>query len=129
MSEEYIFGWHAVEAVLKREPERIQQVWIQTGREDRRVKTVTDAFNELGVRWKVVHRKELDQRVAGVHQGVVAAVSESREWSEDDLLAMLSGSDKPPFLLILDGVTDPHNLGACLRTADAVGVQDRKSVV
>ncbi|WP_420390634.1 23S rRNA (guanosine(2251)-2'-O)-methyltransferase RlmB [Marinobacter sp.] len=123
MSEEYIFGWHAVEAVLKREPERLQQVWIQTGREDRRVKTVTDTLNELGVRWKVVHRKELDQRVAGVHQGIVAAVSESREWSEDDLLAMLSGSDKPPFLLILDGVTDPHNLGACLRTADAVGVQ------
>ncbi|WP_421910320.1 23S rRNA (guanosine(2251)-2'-O)-methyltransferase RlmB [Marinobacter sp.] len=123
MSEEYIFGWHAVEAVLKREPARLQQVWIQTGREDRRVKTVADALNELGVRWKVVHRKELDQRVAGVHQGIVAAVSESREWSEDDLLAMLSGSDKPPFLLILDGVTDPHNLGACLRTADAVGVQ------
>lgn len=123
MSEEYIFGWHAVEAVLKREPERLQQVWIQTGREDRRVKTVTETLNELGVRWHVVHRKELDQRVAGVHQGVVAAVSESREWSEDDLLAMLSGSDKPPFLLILDGVTDPHNLGACLRTADAVGVQ------
>lgn len=123
MSEEFIFGWHAVEAVLKREPERLQQVWIQTGREDRRVKTVTDALNELGVRWQVVHRKELDQRVSGVHQGVVAAVSESREWSEDDLLAMLAGSDKPPFLLILDGVTDPHNLGACLRTADAVGVQ------
>ena len=123
MSEEFIFGWHAVEAVLKREPERLQQVWIQTGREDRRVKTVSDALNELGVPWKVVHRKELDQRVSGVHQGVVAAVSESREWSEDDLLAMLAGSDKPPFLLILDGVTDPHNLGACLRTADAVGVQ------
>lgn len=123
MSEEFIFGWHAVEAVLKREPERLQQVWIQTGREDRRVKTVTDALNDLGVPWKVVHRKELDQRVSGVHQGVVAAVSESREWSEDDLLAMLAGSDKPPFLLILDGVTDPHNLGACLRTADAVGVQ------
>ncbi|MDF0752278.1 23S rRNA (guanosine(2251)-2'-O)-methyltransferase RlmB [Marinobacter sp. 71-i] len=123
MSEEFIFGWHAVEAVLKREPERLQQVWIQTGREDRRVKTVTDALNDLGVPWKVVHRKELDQRVSGVHQGVVAAVSESREWSEDDLLAMLAGSGKPPFLLILDGVTDPHNLGACLRTADAVGVQ------
>ena len=121
MSEEFIFGWHAVEAVLKREPERLQQVWIQTGREDRRVKTVTDALNELGVRWQVVHRKELDQRVSGVHQGVVAAVSERREWSEDDLLAMLAGSGKPPFLLILDGVTDPHNLGACLRTADAVG--------
>lgn len=118
-----MFGWHAVEAVLKREPERLQQVWIQTGRQDKRVKSITDTLDSLGVRWKVVHRKELDERVSGVHQGVVAAVSESREWTEDDLLAQLAGSDKPPFLLVLDGVTDPHNLGACMRTADAVGVQ------
>ena len=123
MSGEFIFGWHAVEAVLKREPERLQQVWIQTGRQDRRVKTITDGLDELGVRWKVVHRKELDDKVAGVHQGVVAAVSESREWGEDDLMAMLATAEQPPFLLVLDGVTDPHNLGACMRTADAVGVQ------
>ncbi|MEX2476100.1 23S rRNA (guanosine(2251)-2'-O)-methyltransferase RlmB [Marinobacter sp.] len=123
MSEEFIFGWHAVEAVLKREPERLQQVWIQTGRQDRRVKSITDGLDSLGVRWSVVHRKELDGKVAGVHQGVVAAVSESREWGEDDLMAMLASADKPPFLLVLDGVTDPHNLGACMRTADAVGVQ------
>jgi len=118
-----VFGWHAVEAVLKREPERLQQVWIQTGRQDKRVKSITDALDSLGVRWKVVHRKELDERVSGVHQGIVAAVSKSREWTEDDLLAQLAGSDKPPFLLVLDGVTDPHNLGACMRTADAVGIQ------
>jgi len=118
-----VFGWHAVEAVLKREPERLQQVWIQTGRQDKRVKSITDALDALGVRWKVVHRRELDERVSGVHQGIVAAVSESREWTEDDLLAQLAGSDKPPFLLVLDGVTDPHNLGACMRTADAVGIQ------
>jgi len=118
-----VFGWHAVEAVLKREPDRLQQVWIQTGRQDKRVKGITDALDNLGVRWKVVHRKELDERVAGVHQGIVAAVSESREWTEDDLLAQLAGSDKSPFLLVLDGVTDPHNLGACMRTADAVGIQ------
>jgi len=118
-----VFGWHAVEAVLKREPERLQQVWIQTGRQDKRVKSITDALDALGVRWKVVHRRELDERVAGVHQGIVAAVSESREWTEEDLLAQLAGSDKPPFLLVLDGVTDPHNLGACMRTADAVGIQ------
>ncbi len=123
MSGEFVFGWHAVEAVLKREPERLQQVWIQTGRQDRRVKTITDELDQLGVSWKVVHRRELDARVAGVHQGVVAAVSESREWTEDDLLAQLAASDKPPFLLVLDGVTDPHNLGACLRSADGVGVQ------
>lgn len=123
MSQEYVFGWHAVDAVLKREPERLQQVWIQTGRQDKRVKSVTDALDGLGVRWHVVHRRELDERVAGVHQGVVAAVAESREWTEADLLAQLAGSSKPPFLLVLDGVTDPHNLGACMRTADAVGVQ------
>lgn len=123
MSGEFVFGWHAVEAVLKREPERLQRVWIQTGRQDKRVKSITDALDGLGVAWKVVHRRELDERVSGVHQGIVAAVSESREWTEDDLLSQLAGSDKPPFLLVLDGVTDPHNLGACMRTADAVGVQ------
>ncbi|CAN0604854.1 unnamed protein product, partial [Ectocarpus sp. 12 AP-2014] len=105
------------------EPERLQQVWIQTGRQDRRVKTITDGLDTLGVRWSVVHRKTLDEKVAGVHQGVVAAVSESREWGEDDLMAMLAAASEPPFLLVLDGVTDPHNLGACMRTADAVGVQ------
>ena len=123
VSQEYVFGWHAVDAVLKKEPERLQRVWIQTGRQDKRVKSVTDALDGLGVPWKVVHRKELDERVSGVHQGVVAAVAESREWTEDDLLAQLAASDKPPFLLVLDGVTDPHNLGACMRTADAAGVQ------
>lgn len=123
MTDEYVFGWHAVEAVLKRESGRLQQVWIQTGRQDRRVKTITDTLDELGVKWGVVHRRELDERVGGVHQGVVAAVSESREWTEDDLLAQLAASDKPPFLLVLDGVTDPHNLGACMRTCDAAGVQ------
>ena len=123
MSEDFVFGWHAVEAVLKREPGRLQQVWIQTGRQDRRVKTITDSLEELGVKWAVVHRRELDERVGGVHQGVVAAVTESREWTEDDLLTQLAASDKPPFLLVLDGVTDPHNLGACMRTCDAVGIQ------
>lgn len=123
MSDDYIFGWHAVEAVLKREPGRLQRVWMQTGRQDRRVQEITAGLDELGVAWEVVHRRELDARVGGVHQGVVAQVAASREWDEDDLLASLAGADKPAFLLILDGVTDPHNLGACLRTADAVGVQ------
>lgn len=123
MSQEYVFGWHAVDAVLKREPERLLRVWIQTGRQDKRVKSVTEALDGLGVRWSVVHRRELDERVSGVHQGVVAEVAESREWTEADLLAQLASSNKPPFLLVLDGVTDPHNLGACMRTADAVGIQ------
>lgn len=123
MSGDFVFGWHAVEAVLKREPGRLRQVWIQTGRQDKRVKTITGTLDELGVQWQVVHRRELDERVGGVHQGIVAAVSESRELTEDDLLAQLSTREQPAFLLVLDGVTDPHNLGACLRTCDAAGVQ------
>lgn len=122
MSEEFVFGWHAVEAVLKKQPERLQRVWIQQGRQDRRVRTVTDGLDQLGVTWFVVHRRELDERVGGVHQGVVAQVAESREWTEADLFALLEKRDVQPLLLVLDGVTDPHNLGACLRTADAAGV-------
>lgn len=122
MSQEFVFGWHAVDAVLQREPGRLQQVWIQTGREDKRVQSITENLDRLGVKWQVVHRKELDARVAGVHQGIVAQVAPSREWQEYDLLEAISGWDAP-FLLILDGVTDPHNLGACLRSADAAGVQ------
>lgn len=123
MADEFIFGWHTVAAVLKQEPARLQRVWIQTGRQDRRVKTITDELDSLGVRWQEVHRRELDQRVAGVHQGIVAQVGESREWLESDLMALVEQAEQPPFLLILDGVTDPHNLGACLRTADAAGIQ------
>ncbi|MEQ5836855.1 23S rRNA (guanosine(2251)-2'-O)-methyltransferase RlmB [Marinobacter sp. NFXS9] len=122
MAQEFIFGWHAVDAVLKRDPARLQQVWIQTGRQDKRAQAITGALDAQGVRWDIVHRRELDSRVDGVHQGIVAAVAPSREWQEDDLLAALSGWSAP-FLLILDGVTDPHNLGACLRSADAAGVQ------
>lgn len=123
MSQEYVFGWHAVDAVLKREPERLQRVWIQTGRQDKRARSITESLDQQGVRWQVVHRKELDERVSGVHQGIVAAVAASKQWTEDDLLAHLGRSGQPTFLLVLDGVTDPHNLGACMRTADAAGVQ------
>ncbi len=123
MSQEFVFGWHAVDAVLQREPGRFQQVWIQTGRQDKRVSSICDALDELGVKWQVVHRKELDARVAGVHQGIVAQVAPSKEMQESDLLAALENWDVPPLLLVLDGVTDPHNLGACLRSADAAGVR------
>ncbi|WP_148861843.1 23S rRNA (guanosine(2251)-2'-O)-methyltransferase RlmB [Marinobacter fonticola] len=122
MSQEFVFGWHAVDAVLQREPDRLQQVWIQTGREDKRVQAIAENLDQLGVKWQVVHRKELDARVSGVHQGIVAQVAPSREWQESDLLEAIAGW-RSPFLLILDGVTDPHNLGACLRSADAAGVQ------
>ncbi len=63
----------------------------------------------------------MDEWVEGVHQGVVAEVSPSQVWGEPMLDELLDRSEAPPLLLVLDGVTDPHNLGACLRTADAAG--------
>jgi 23S rRNA (guanosine2251-2'-O)-methyltransferase len=124
MSEEFIYGWHAVDAVVQGEPQRLQQVWIQTGRQDKRVQSLTSVLDEMEVIWAVVHRRELDARVAGAHQGVVAQVAASREWQETDLLdAITRDQSSPPLLLVLDGVTDPHNLGACLRTADAAGAR------
>jgi len=122
MAAEFIFGWHAIESVLKQEPGRLVEVWIQSGRKDRRVEVITSQLDELAIAWQVVHRRELDSRVNGVHQGVVAEVQASRQWQEQDLDQLLDRAGPSPLLLILDGVTDPHNLGACLRTADAAGV-------
>lgn len=123
MAEIFVYGWHAVDAIVKGEPDRLQQVWIQTGRQDKRVQSLTALLDDRQVPWVVVHRRELDARVTGVHQGVVAQVTASREWQEADLLDAIIQDDGSPLLLVLDGVTDPHNLGACLRTADAAGVK------
>ncbi|STQ78534.1 23S rRNA (guanosine-2'-O-)-methyltransferase RlmB [Hafnia alvei] len=72
---------------------------------------------------QVANRQWLDEKVEGaVHQGIIARVREGRQYQENDLPALLENLEQPPFLLILDGVTDPHNLGACLRSADAAGV-------
>ncbi|PVY78880.1 23S rRNA Gm-2251 2'-O-methyltransferase [Tamilnaduibacter salinus] len=121
MSQSFVFGWHAVDAITREEPQRLKKVWIQKGRRDRRVGDVIRRLDDLGVSWEQVHRRELDQRVNGVHQGVVAAVAEARAWQENDLMDLIERTEAP-LLLVLDGVTDPHNLGACLRTAEAAGV-------
>ena len=89
----------------------------------------TNAFNpllgelkRLGVAVQQVNRQTLDNKSQGeVHQGIIARVVPQKELNEHDLDAILANKSAP-FLLILDGVTDPHNLGACLRTADAAGV-------
>ena len=119
-----IFGFHAVEAILKREPNRIQSLWLQEGRRDKRVQSLETLARNQGVALNVVGRAELDDMVAGRHQGVVAKIEGSggREaLDERGLIAHLQGVDQP-LVLVLDGVTDPHNLGACLRSADAAGV-------
>ncbi|WP_101757891.1 23S rRNA (guanosine(2251)-2'-O)-methyltransferase RlmB [Oceanicoccus sp. KOV_DT_Chl] len=123
MSEQHwVFGIHAVEALLQRQPNRIEELWLQQGRNDQRMQAIQDHAEQLGIRCKTVNRDELDKQVEGNHQGVLAQTKPAQTLRERDLKELLDGLDHPPLLLILDGVTDPHNLGACLRTADAAGV-------
>ncbi|HXO14823.1 MAG TPA: 23S rRNA (guanosine(2251)-2'-O)-methyltransferase RlmB [Steroidobacteraceae bacterium] len=118
---ETIYGMHAVRVMLERHPERVHSVRIAERREDPRVR----AIDELARRHhRPVQRVEvhaLKQLLGDVaHQGVAADITPLPPWTEDELLAALQ-SASAPLLLALDGVQDPHNLGACLRSADACG--------
>jgi 23S rRNA (guanosine2251-2'-O)-methyltransferase len=118
---EKIYGVHAVEALLRHHPKRVKQVWLAEGRNDPRVQVLLGLAAEARVSVGQCERREMDAWVEGVHQGVVADVSPSQVWGEAMLEELLDRAEGPPLLLVLDGVTDPHNLGACLRTADAAG--------
>lgn len=119
---EIIYGIHAVKALLEREPERFLEVFILKGREDKRLMPLVYQLEQMGVSVQVAQRQLLDKKSDGaVHQGIVAVVQEGKQYQENDLPDLLD-SIEAPLLLILDGITDPHNLGACLRTANAAGV-------
>lgn len=117
-----IFGIHAVHGVLKSDAQNIQEICVQRGREDQRIKKLWDLAKREGIPCKLVNRRGLDQLVDGNHQGVVAYCNSSERYNEDFLVHLLEKLPRPPFLLVLDGVTDPHNIGACLRSAEAAGV-------
>ncbi|VTQ56968.1 RNA methyltransferase [Campylobacter jejuni] len=119
---EIIYGIHSVKALLDNDPQRFLEVFILKGRDDKRLKPLIDELEASGIVIQVASRQWLDDKSEGaVHQGIIARVREGRQYQENDLPALLESLDCP-FLLVLDGVTDPHNLGACLRTADAAGV-------
>ncbi len=118
---EKIYGLHAVEALLRHHPKRVKQVWLAEGRGDPRAQVLIELAAQARVSVGQCERREMDAWVEGVHQGVVAEVSPSQVWGEAMLDELLDRAEGPPMLLVLDGVTDPHNLGACLRTADAAG--------
>ncbi len=131
---EIVYGLHAVQAVLAKDPSRVLRVYVLRGREDGRVVALLAAAAATQVTVERVDAARLE-RLAGdaVHQGVVAEVRPVVPWDEDRLSAELARLQDPavvaaaaggryaPLLLALDGVQDPHNLGACLRTADACG--------
>ncbi len=117
------FGLHAVYSLLERSPKRVRTVLVQKGRQDRRIQALLALAQTQRIQVEQVERSELEKLVPGmVHQGVVARVEPAQVHNESYLEALINRLDEPAFLLVLDGVTDPHNLGACLRTADAAGV-------
>ncbi len=124
MERERIYGWHAVQAALARAGDRIETLWVADGRRGPRLKALLKAAQAARIEPTYVARSELDRLADGKpHQGVVADYRPQAAPAAGDLdefLARLTGS---AFLLVLDGVQDPHNLGACLRSADATGVQ------
>jgi 23S rRNA (guanosine2251-2'-O)-methyltransferase len=122
MSElQYVYGLHAVRALLSRDPVRVRRVALQTRRDDPRSREIEGLAAAANVRIERVEGELLKRWVGDVvHQGVVAQVEPLKPWAEEDLIAALS-LRPDPLVLVLDGVTDPHNLGACLRTADACG--------
>jgi 23S rRNA (guanosine2251-2'-O)-methyltransferase len=123
---DHAYGLHTVDGLIATNPEKIREIAVTSGRHDRRLEGLIAAAESRGI---AVHRLpggELDRLLPGVrHQGVIATLvpQTTDSFREQDLATFLAGLTGPPFLLILDGVQDPHNLGACLRTADAAGVQ------
>lgn len=119
----YVYGLHAVNAVLERAPDRALELWIAQPRAtESRVHELRQRAQRAGVHVHAASAEALLKLVGDVaHQGAVAAVRPLKSWDEHDVAALLDKLTVDPLLLILDGVTDPHNLGACLRTADAAG--------
>lgn len=120
---EYYYGVHSVESLLELEPERVLTLFTLKGRDDQRLKRVLELAEPFGISVQQTGRDRLE-KMAGLpfHQGVVAAVRPNPVLNEKDLEALLKQS--PNCLLLgLDQVTDPHNLGACIRTAAAMGVE------
>ncbi|WP_394146199.1 23S rRNA (guanosine(2251)-2'-O)-methyltransferase RlmB [Vibrio atypicus] len=121
MSNEFLYGIHAVKAVLEREPERFIEAFVLKGRQDDRLMPILNELQVCGVSIQQMTRKTLDEKARGAnHQGIMARVKPAKQLNENDLDDIIANHEAP-LLLVLDGVTDPHNLGACLRNADAAG--------
>lgn len=122
MAVQRIYGLHTVRALLTRAPQRVLRLYLQQGRSDQRAAELETLARAAGRPLERVEATRLRGWVGEVvHQGVVADIEALAPMSEEQFYAQL-GARPDPLVLALDGVQDPHNLGACLRTADACGV-------
>lgn len=118
-----VHGLHAVRAVVRYDPAHILEVWVDPGRRDARTRRLVQQLEGLGAPLHRTTARELDKLVGGErHQGIVVRYSGQPPRDEADLMALVDGLTHPPLLLVLDQIQDPHNLGACMRTADGAGV-------
>lgn len=123
MKREIIYGLHAVQALLKSAPQRVIEIYLLQGRNDQRLQKIVNAAQANGIHCQPVNRNKLDELVDDEnHQGVIAMCTPGETYDETWLFNFLKELREPAFLLILDGVTDPHNLGACMRSAEAAGI-------
>lgn len=124
MKSSKLFGLHSVQAALDYSPKKIHKAWVDSGRQDKRLTQAIDDLLALGIEPEKVDRKRLDRLADNNnHQGIVIEVEMPGELSESDLKTAVENLSETALFLVLDNVQDPHNLGACLRTADAAGVQ------
>ena len=116
-----VYGFHALTAKLRQDPDAIKEILVDGSRQDVRMRDLMKLAEFHGVRMIESDGRRLDGMLPGArHQGVIACIEGGRKVAHlDDVLDTL---EEPAFLLVLDGITDPRNLGACLRVADAAGV-------
>jgi len=121
---EHIFGFHAVQQKLKSDSSHhVLELWVQQKRQDVKIQTLLKQAKQQGIAIQSVQKKTLDKITEnGHHQGVVVLCKAHLVKTKTTLKDILASLTEQPFLLILDEIQDPHNLGACLRTADAAGI-------
>ncbi len=118
-----VSGLHSARAALKHGADAIGEVWVDSRRRDRRLNELLAELKGLGIPYQDADRETLDRLCEGAnHQGIALRAKTPTARDEAALWRLLDDLQAPPWLLVLDGVQDPHNLGACLRTADAAGV-------
>jgi 23S rRNA (guanosine2251-2'-O)-methyltransferase len=119
----HIYGFHSIEAQLNSNPECILNVFIQTGRSDRRMSEMTSFLNTQKINFSKIDKNKLDRLSKGEpHQGIVAEVILPPLLGHEALIDFVTKLSSSPLILMLDSIQDPRNLGACLRSANAAGV-------